>query len=356
MLDRNQKLNHILDTTHWQGKHILWVDLSTTEYGLGEVVKYPDVTPRKRKNMMKELRRFVEEDMGKAPSERIDSVVWYTYFAYEPTARMWKVLDGLSPKHLELYASSDYCNCHIKSLNTLEHQWNDLESLTLRNVNDHDFMKRAPKTFSRISSLTLDHCVGPGYFPPDITRLKHLRAVENGCCDMFCYGVDNVPNLTKVLEVLEIESTNGCDFAYIYYPQDFKDRLRKCTNLREFRLAAGYLDNLDTDLASYIPPSIEKLSLRYTRSLPFLHHIDDWIEHASDQTWLPQLKSFQLTVDPESRVGGLEGDAESRDWTRNLENPPREFSPDAFDVEFEQKRRILYQVLKSNRPFVDLLT
>ena len=112
-------------------------------------------------------------------------------------------------------------NCHNKPLSTLQHKWNDLKLLTLRNINNHDFMKlkRARKFFSRISSLTLDHCVGPEYFPPGITDLKHLCALENGCCDMFCYGVDNVPNLTKVLEVLEIKSTTGCDFANIYDAQ-----------------------------------------------------------------------------------------------------------------------------------------
>jgi hypothetical protein len=157
--------------------------------------------------------------------------------------------------------------------------------------------------------------------------LRHISVLE----------FDNVPNLTKVLEVLEIEGTNGCDFAIIYDPQDFKDRLRKCTNLREFRWAACVEDNLDTDMASYLPPSLEKL--RYGCLLPFLHHFDDWIKHSSDQTWLP-FKSFQLTVDPEIRV----------------KSPLQEFFPEAFDAEFEEKRRVLYRMLKANRPFVDLLT
>ena len=128
------------------------------------------------------------------------------------------------------------------------------------------------------------------------------------------------------------------------------------TKLRQFRFAVNYPDSLDIDLASYIPSSVQNLSLRFTRSLPFLHDIDNWIEHASDRTWFPHLKSFQLTVDPESCVGGLEGDVTSLEWTRNLENPPREFSPEAFDVEFEEKRRVLYDVLKSNWLFIELLT
>jgi hypothetical protein len=138
----------------------------------------------------------------------------------------------------------------------------------------------------------------------------------------------NIPNLTKVLEVLEIKSTNGCDFSYDYDPQDFKDRLRKCTNLREFRLAASYRDSLDTDLASYIPSSVENLSLYFTRSLPFLHDIGDWTNHASDETWLPHLKSFQLTVDPKSRVGELKGDVSKlAPWTQKLQNPLSRVSP-----------------------------
>ena len=143
------------------------MDFDEAEYGMGEVVHYsPNFIIRGEiLEMMKKLRKFVEEDMRKAPSERVDSVVWYTKWETEPTARMWQVLDGLSPKHLELFALMDE-DCHIKPLNTLQHQWNDLEILTLYNINNHDFMKHAPKIFSRISSLMLDRCVGPEYFQP----------------------------------------------------------------------------------------------------------------------------------------------------------------------------------------------
>jgi hypothetical protein len=202
-----------------RGKRILWVDLvDKIEYGVGEEVHYsPNVASTKKGgevgeiwNMMKKLRRPVREDRWKAPFECIDSVMWYTYYSVQPTAWMWRVLDELSPKHLELFASTDHEDCNIKPLNTLRRQWNNLESLTLRNICDPNFMKRAPKVFSRISYLTLDHCLGHGtdYLPSDVTRLKHLRILENNPCDMLCYGVDNlnIPNLTKDLEVLEIKS------------------------------------------------------------------------------------------------------------------------------------------------------
>ena len=115
------------------------------------------------------------------------------------------------PKHLEIFAPKKYEDCYIRPLNALKHQWNDIESLTLHNICQADFMKRAPKVLSQISSLTSDHCHGTAYFPPALTRLKHLRVLENSACDAFNYGANNISNFAEVLEVLEIESTDGYD-------------------------------------------------------------------------------------------------------------------------------------------------
>ena len=87
-----------------QGKHIFWVAVDhTSQYGLGEMVLYsPRVTSRKRSflnenlRMMKKLRKFVEEDIQKAPSERVDSVLLYADYPDEPTTKLWHTLDGLS--------------------------------------------------------------------------------------------------------------------------------------------------------------------------------------------------------------------------------------------------------------------
>ena len=342
-----------------KGKHILWVDLNEFKYGQDEVVHYlADVNSTnwnwlsevlgmiRKLEMMNKLKQFVGADIFKPPSERIDSVQWNVDESYEPTEEMWQVLNGLSsPKHLKIVGG--YLEeCNVAPLKALQHQWNDLDTVTLV---DHDFMDSPPDVFSRISSLTLEFCCGLNFIPPSATRLKHVRISENNVCDIFTYAVDHNPHFPQVLEVLEIESTNGCDFSYMYEPQDFRDRLRKCTNLREFRFATCYSNELDTDVAAYIPPSIEKLTLSFTRSLPFLDNFDDWIKHASDPTWLPYLKSFQLSIDPKSCVGGLEGER-----PLILKNPPREFTPEAFDMEFEGKRTALYNVLKSTRPSIDL--
>jgi len=350
-----------------KGEHILWMDLTQFKFGQGEAVHYSvDVDTNSTdwnrseevSKMMESLKQFVEADARKPLAERIDSVLWDLDYDDEPTEEMWEILNGLSPpKHLKL-AVGFFEDCYVEPLEAFHHQWNNLDTLTLDSICVHDFIARVPNVFSGISSLTLELCCGSEFIPPTATRLKHVCILDNNACDMFIYGVDHNPYFARVLEVLEIESTNGCDFHYGYKPQDFRDRLRKCTNLREFRFAASYKDSLDTDLVSYIPASVEKLTLRFTRSLPFLQDINEWIKCASDRTWLPHLKSLQLTIDPESRVRGLEGEvAESRPrkWTQRLENPPREFTPEAFDMEFEAKKIVLYDVLKSTRPSIDLL-
>ena len=354
------------------GKHILWVDLEDLKYGQGEVVHYyyysvdmistkwhrldGVLTMIRKLEMMNKLKQFLEADALKPPSARIDSVQWQIETGREPTKEMWQILNGLSsPKHLELISGRDE-EFNVESLKDFEDNWNDLDTLTLTNICDNTFMENPPDVFSRISSLALVYCCGLNFIPPAATRLKHVRILENNACDMFIHAVDHNPCFPLVLEVLEIESTNGCDFSKEYEPQDFRDRLLKCTNLREFRFASGYSDSMDTDLASYIPPSVEKLSLSFTRSLPFLYDFDDWIKHASDPTWLPHLKSFQLNIDPKSRVRGLEGELLGfLEHPRKLENPPREMTPEAFDMEFERKRTVLYDVLKSTRPSMNLL-
>jgi len=365
--DRQPALLMAKRLSETKGKHILWMDLIQFKFGRGEAVYYSvDVDTNSTgwnrleevSKMMENLKQFVEADARKPRDERIDSVLWNLEYYNEPTQEMWEILNGLSPpKHLRL-AVGFFEDCYVEPLEAFHHQWNNLDTLTLDGICDNDFIERVPNVFSGIPSLTLDLCCGLDFIPPTATRLKHLCILDNNACEMFICGVDHNPYFAQVLEVFEIESTNGCDFQSGYEPQDFRDRLRKCTNLREFRFAAAYQDSLDTDLVSYIPPSVEKLTLRFTRSLPFLQDINEWIKCASDRTWLPHLKSLQLTIDPESRVGGLEGEVVEpwpREWTQRLENPPREFTSEAFDMEFEGKRIVLYDVLKSTRPSIDLL-
>jgi hypothetical protein len=86
-----------------RSERILWVGLADKiEYGEGDEVHYSPNVASTRKggqvgeiwNMMKKLRQLLREDRWKVPSECIDSVVWYTFYSVQPTAWMWRVLDG----------------------------------------------------------------------------------------------------------------------------------------------------------------------------------------------------------------------------------------------------------------------
>lgn len=146
--------------------------------------------------------------------------------------------------------------CSLRPLKVLQPQWNDLDTLTLSGMADSgNFMGMPPDVFSQISSLT------------------HVRILENNACDIFIYAVDHNPHFPRVLEVLEIKSTSGYDLSWQKSPR--------------IPICRWFLGGLDNHLASYIPSSIEKLKLHFTRSLPFLHDFDNWIKQASDRSWLP---------------------------------------------------------------------
>ena len=117
-------------------------------------------------------------------------------------------------------------------------------------------------------------------------------------------------NLTKVLEVLEIKSTNGCDFGNIYDPQDFKDVFESAQFSRNF----GWVCVIGiTWTPTWLLILINLLRNCHCATLVQSPSFTILTTGSSTHlTWLPQLKSFQLTVDPESCVRDLEGDAKLR--------------------------------------------
>ena len=74
----------------------------------------------------------------------------------------------------------------------------------------------------------------------------------------------------------------------------------------------GTSPDLKSRTPTWIPTfslTFENLTLHFTP--PFLHGIGDWTNHALDETWLPHLKSFQLT-DPR----GVSGDSKVMYWNQ----------------------------------------
>ncbi|KAF8962404.1 hypothetical protein BDZ97DRAFT_1111482 [Flammula alnicola] len=178
---------------------------------------------------------------------------------------------------------------------------------------------------------------------------QHFRIQENDAFHMFMMTFDGNPGIAASLEVLDVESMDGNDFAQA---SELEDRFKRCPNLRELRLAVGHHYGLDANLASCIPSSVEKLDLKFSRSLPFLQSFDDWIDRAKDSSWLPHLASFHMSIDAKSKV------AESQTYNPPLpdvaQTPIPQISVESFDVAFKTKRMALYDLLKSTRPKIHL--
>ncbi|PPQ80656.1 hypothetical protein CVT26_007120 [Gymnopilus dilepis] len=345
-----------LDESWTKDKHrILWLK-SAHAWGIyghndGNSPYYGSLQGEGDKEWQKRMKTLVEDDVRRLPSERIDSVAWYVDYEDWPTVDMWQALDGLSPKHLNMLAGYNE-GYEVEGLAALRQPWDELETLRLTSLTGSSAIEKAPECFSRISSLSLYYCCAHNLVPRNAKRLKRLWITENNACDMFCYAVDHEgnPGLAEQLEVLGIETTNGCDMSHAFEPEDFRERLKKCTNLRELHYFADGSESLDVMLAGYIPNSVEKLTLGFTRSLPFLRNFDDWTSYATNSTWLPRLKSFKMTIDRGTSVMDL---VDKDGWER-VAVDANEVPPSVFDQEFEVKKNHLYDLLRSNKPDIDL--
>ncbi|KDR81039.1 hypothetical protein GALMADRAFT_241663 [Galerina marginata CBS 339.88] len=350
--DRSQKT---------KGKRILWIDLSyvnsTTSPGAG-----PEDPAVYDEEMEESVRQVVVRDMQGNLDERIDTVRIDVDSSPDPAPEMWQALDGLSPKHLDLRCGFEE-EIQFLELNDLRHQWKRLESLSLNSFCTNHFTSsdQVPRVFSQISCLELVYCSNFNFIPPGgATKLSQLRIFENDACEMFLRIIDGNPDVAKTLKNLDIESKNGCDYQHEFEPADFRITIQQCINLRFLRLSLGSSDGTDLNLAGYIPPSVEQLDVEVTRSFTFLRDMDDWIRRAQDMTWLPNLKSFRISLDTGSAVTDLcqpEEDSETREehpiQTIKL-TPSSPALSQSFDQEFEKKKKSLNDLLKTRSPFVDI--
>ncbi|PPQ83754.1 hypothetical protein CVT26_007528 [Gymnopilus dilepis] len=308
------------------GERILWIDTVERRYQPeSHHVKHAPNHPYSfgQGSMLPKIRSVVGADLQRPLEERIDSVLWYVDYSWEPEDVLWEALDGLSPKHLHLVCGMwNAEDCNVEPLDELHN--------------------------------------GSNLVPPHATRLKQLRILGNNASDLFILAIDDKlnPDLRNTLEVLEVSTignSTNLDYVLDLEPRDFRDRLRKCIRLRELRYATGCENSADVDLAPYIPPSVEHLSLKFKRSRPLLADMDTWIRHASDPTWLPHLKSFKLDIDASSPVQELEGNCLDPSWAGEVVDvPPEEFSVADYDWLFEDKKAVLCQRLKRLRPDVDV--
>ncbi|PPR05336.1 hypothetical protein CVT26_011599 [Gymnopilus dilepis] len=238
------------------------------------------------------IKQIVHQDLQRPPSERFDTVR-----IKSPERHHWLALDGLSPKHLTLITCNEDIG-ELASLDRLEHRWMELETLRLEDVSDILWNKDDwATTVSTVKAITLSYCSAlrlnvEGGFP----NLTKLRIIENDAMATFARAGQDITGFSKRLEVLHLQSTNGCDARTKSDLMRFRDRLKKCTHLKDLTLILARADQ-DTGLPPYLPNSVENLSFHCSCSLVMLDDLEDWLKKPADRKWLPNLKSFIFKCD-----------------------------------------------------------
>ncbi|KAF9532616.1 hypothetical protein CPB83DRAFT_630486 [Crepidotus variabilis] len=260
--------------------------------------------------LARRLRRLVAADRDLPKDAQIDAVV----IGPDPGPTMWRALDGLSPKHLEISAGWDE-SIDADTIDTLARPWDNLESLTLRDNGD-GWMGQYPEFFTRIKSLTLEYCAGFDFIidhvPADAKNMPlqmiNLKAVGNDAMGALCGAVEHVPGFSGRLQRLYLTSNRS---NYDCSTGDFRESLKQCTAISDLFLALGNPPNYnpeftlkksdnknnDTKLTWVFPQSVESLSFHCSTSDAMLADLDVWIDASSRNDWLPKLKNITIRTD-----------------------------------------------------------
>ncbi|CAA7265005.1 unnamed protein product [Cyclocybe aegerita] len=257
------------------------------------------------------LRHVTQEDMMKSPSERIDTLCFSA-----PRDAQWPAVDGLSPTHLEVQANVDE-SIDLSPLDKFKNPWTALRSLRMGGV--CSFSEWPAVIAGQVESIDLTyshaiHWTSSGGFP----NLKRLKMEENNAIDMFLFAMKEIPGLLARLEVLHLQSTNGCDLQYDFTPRNLQMKLRRCHVLKDLCIALAQEDS-DLGLARYLPRSLERLEFHCTMSRAMSEDLDEWVAHANNPKWLPSLKHFVLKYDA-NIIGGR-----PRDRTEDVESLAPQF-------------------------------
>ena len=294
------------------------------------------------------IRKLVSEDAARQPEDRIDCVE----IGPEPWPEHLRALDGLSPKHLRVYAGFME-QIDVVELDKLNTKFK-LESLCISGVGiDWSNRKRFPEFFTHVKSLILNVCCSITFKGTNLpAHLRQLKIVGNNAMDMFIHAVDNMPNVSEQLEKVFIYTDPQLDMSQAFWLDDFRERLGRCKGLRELtlvvaddyeaRAARDSSDPFDVALSRSLPKNIEGLEFHCSNSEPMLADLDLWIEPAKDPEWLPRLKYIHICTYK----------AEMDEFRYRGQSMPAVNT--GRDRMFSEKIRGFYEVLKCRDPLVEV--
>lgn len=156
-----------------------------------------------------------------------------------PSERTWRALDGLQPRHLEVFCGAAEL-CDLRPLDMLKVPW-PLETLTLNGMMD-GLKTGIPKAYRSIVSLRMDFCYALEYFPPGgCDALRHLSIRNNNALDMFTLLCSKNPLVFEMLETIELRTSSVYTLGR---PMDFTRMLQQCTSTRSLHLVFAAADQL----------------------------------------------------------------------------------------------------------------
>ncbi|KAF9464308.1 hypothetical protein BDZ94DRAFT_1308085 [Collybia nuda] len=243
---------------------------------------------------LEHLKKLVRQDG--TMHESIDTIRIDRASFSMPSYSMWKAMDGLKPKHLDIGCGWDEA-CDMEPLGAFNEKW-ELETLVLRGFTDEIGDARLPGVFGGLKALTLELCSNVRFnLPEKLTALCHLTIIGNDNLDAFTTLCKLNPAVPGLLQTLNLQCDHRLSNNKI---KKFRTTLARCTALISVRLILGGPGKIRSfvDVPRILSGSLEHLTFRgipgMNKGLPL------WLESASDPAWLPQLKtiSFGLDVTP----------------------------------------------------------
>lgn len=273
--------------------HALIIDVDDSKSG--SLSPSPTLAPLginvdESKSFLERLRAFVRTD-GKL-HDAIDMVRFNGTSGGMPSEDVWKALDGLKPKHLDVGCGWDE-DCDMIPLDVLQQKW-DLETLTLRGL--AGAATEFPSVFCGLKALTMKLCCNVDFKPiqGQLNALHHLTITGNDSLDMFAFLCESNPSVGDHLQTLDLQCDPRLDN---YEPELFKKSLARCTALLRLRLVLGGPESIDQYLGivHILPSSLEHLTYR---GMPEMSSdLPEWVKSAADPTWLPHLKTISFAFD-----------------------------------------------------------
>jgi len=258
--------------------------------GVSRIKLDPSTYSQDAKKLIIDMNKYkITEDFN---CNRFSSVEYLELIGETPDHNDWEILSRLHGiKQLKLTCGrSEEVNADIPA------HWPIQKLVILGGCGDDVY---TPKLLS-IETFEMEYCCGLCFSlctPDDTANLKRLGIYENDAIDLFL-KLKNETCLIRSVEVVKIQSTNGCDFSHQYDKMDFKKGLVECSSIITLDLALNDAslpgETPWIDIPLYFPPNVQHL--RFNGPISVSNGLGHWSTCILNPNWLPNLKTLSFSL------------------------------------------------------------